>query len=107
MVCTGVWGLIAFALSSLYNCNLRADLMQIDYTPPIHTLEDVRNHVKEIYYFAYNFDYDGGTRDRMMEILGPQYTGKVRTELSNVMKEEQKLIHEIKGTHLTYAYSFR
>ena len=28
----------------------------------------------------------------MMEILGPQYTGKVRTELSNVMKEEQKLI---------------
>ena len=61
--------------------------MQVDYSPEINTLQDMRAHADKMFYFDTNFKFEGHVRQHAKKVLGEDWKGEARIiyiNLSNV-----------------------
>ena len=78
LACTVLWGIAVTFFSFFYNSNLRAHLMNVQYSPRIDTLEDAKNHVKKMFYFGEEYVSVNHHLKYAIEHLGEDWEGEVR-----------------------------
>ena len=77
-VCTGLWGVTVTLFIAFYNSNLRVNLMFVNYSPAINSLQDASAHVDIMLYFDMDaYDSSGRYKEQALALLGKEWKGEV------------------------------